>query len=1259
MAAATVPLTDDGSASVPKVETGAQRFIQANNAYDGRGVTVAIFDTGVDPGAAHLRTTPDGRPKIVDIVDCTGSGDVDMSGRATVAEGAVQGLSGRRLVFPQAWDVADGTEVRLGLKAVFELFPEGLKKRVIKERKKAWQEQQALALASARGALADWDSKHPAPVAELQKERQELQAKLDALLSAESNFADTGPVYDCVLVPGDYWRCAVDVSGVGDLSQTELLADYAVDHKYATFSDLDRMNYSMKIYDDGNIASIVCTAGSHGTHVAGIVAAYDEDRPDRHGVAPGAQIVSIKIGDSRLGSMETGTGLVRGLIATLENKCDVINMSYGEASSVADVGRFIQLAEEVVNKHGVIFVASAGNNGPALSTVSCPGGTSSSIIGVGAWVSKAMMAKAYSLRQTPNDMQYTWSSRGPSTDGDLGVSISAPGAAITDVPEWTLTGGQLMNGTSMSSPNATGGIALVLSGLKARGVPYSPQSIRRALENTAINPDGLSRFDHGYGLIQVDAAFEYSVAHQEARELACSFAVNTSCHGQSGRGVYLREHADAGGHNSVDAYVTITPKLHENRPQQERIEFDLSFDVSCTASWLSGPSHFVLKHAQRGFKFQIDTGSLGEGVFYGEVVGVPQDDPSRGPLFRVPVTVVKPAVVPQGGCGSIAHSNLAYTPGQVRRYFVQPPAGATWADVTIKGGDYEGARLFALHVQQLLPSKAFSATKKSFYPSVARGDRWNASVPLHGEATVEFCLAQWWSSLDSSTIDFEVEFSGVVSHDVDMHAVDNVARMDVVAPIRPETLAPSAKLTTWTRVVMPSMPGSVNPLPDNRDLLPDGRRIYELILEYKFTQKDKAEIRPVVPVLSTVLYESAYEGQLWMLHDCHKKLLVCGDAFPQQYKVTLPKGEYTLRLQVRHDQPSALDKLKTTALLLEQTLKDAVPLEVYKHAPVAGGSKLTELRLARGTRSAIYLSGPAQLSAITAAAGDFLKGTISLLKDEKKKSTVGKYTVKYVVGPAAPKSPPPPPVHSTKPTSMSEAVRDVQIEWLTKSTDEAEVTAVTEQLVQQFPDHLPLYSALLSRVLNCPSTDGPPAKPDPAAVVVAANAVIAKVSTESLALHYGVNLDPNNTAQAIERSKNDAVKVALINALYRKCVALTAQIRELASQSTDGLQFAPFPDDDESGKVAELHATVAELKKWASPATSTDHLKWYCEYEGGCGRLGVALQALNKFLFAAEPRNAPKELWQTRDAMHLALGWGHLLDDNALLVKFPPAFPAF
>jgi Subtilase family len=70
-----------------------------------------------------------------------------------------------------------------------------------------------------------------------------------------------------------------------------------------------------------------------------------------------------------------------------------------------------------VHDHGVIFLASAGNAGPGLSTVGAPGGTSEAIISIGAYVSLALAEAGHAARPGAlpagwAGQQYNWSSRG-------------------------------------------------------------------------------------------------------------------------------------------------------------------------------------------------------------------------------------------------------------------------------------------------------------------------------------------------------------------------------------------------------------------------------------------------------------------------------------------------------------------------------------------------------------------------------------------------------------------------------------------------------------------------------------------------------------------------------------------------------------------------------------------------------------------------------------------------------------------------------
>ena len=51
------------------------------------------------------------------------------------------------------------------------------------------------------------------------------------------------------------------------------------------------------------------------------------------------------------------------------------------------------MISDAVNRHGIIFIACAGNDGPALNTVWNPAAACDAIVGVGALVSPSMMVR--------------------------------------------------------------------------------------------------------------------------------------------------------------------------------------------------------------------------------------------------------------------------------------------------------------------------------------------------------------------------------------------------------------------------------------------------------------------------------------------------------------------------------------------------------------------------------------------------------------------------------------------------------------------------------------------------------------------------------------------------------------------------------------------------------------------------------------------------------------------------------------------------
>jgi tripeptidyl-peptidase-2 len=1226
---------------LPKAEIGALRFLEKQPESDGRGVVVAIFDTGVDPGAPGLQTTTDGQPKIIDIIDGTGSGDVDTSTIVETSDGTLEGLTGRKLTTGKSWKNPKG-KFRLGLKRAYDFFPGSLVGRMKQKRRKDFDREQRRLETELRREMVEWDAAHPKPTPEERRLRADLKTRLDQLKAAGQGWQDPGPLFDCVVFhDGSSWRAVVDTDEDGDLAEEKLLTNFRDEREFGTFDDETLLHFGVNIHDEGDVLSIVVPSGAHGTHVAGIVSAHFADHPESNGAAPGTQIVSVKIGDARLGSMETGAGLIRGLSAVLRNKCDLINMSYGEATSTPNRGRLIRLFSEVVDKHGVIFVASAGNSGPALSTVGAPGGTSTSVIGVGAYISPAMMAAEYTLRKILPEMPYTWSSRGPTFDGDMGVDIFAPGGAIAPVPAWTLNRSMQMNGTSMASPNACGAVALLVSGMKAAKKQYSPYSVRRAIQNTARFIENADTFAQGPGLIQVDKAFSHLVAHADATAEQLRFDVTISSRGNA-RGLYLREPAET--QRASETTVRVRPVFPEDSKSRSKADFEMRIALEATQQWIETGGHLVLTSGGRTFSLRVDSGELDPGVHVGEVLGYDDAHRERGPLFRVPVTVVRPVEPSEtDSARDVAWSeSVEFEPGDVVRRFLAVPAGATWADLVLKLEDDTGARRrFIFHTVQATPGRSFEAAEAKQYVSLDSQHRTIRSFPVEPGRMLELCLSQYWSSLGASTVACEVTFHGLVPSDREITIApgSRTTRVNVASPLHAERLAPVAELKTWRQILRPTA-SVVRALSQQRDRLTNGRQVYELVLTYNFDQKSAGSVTPRFPANDDLLYDSRFGTQLLSIFDEANRRVVTDDIFPGAKR--LGKGKHTVKLQLTHEDVSVLDSLKNSILCLDRPLSRAVSLSIYASEAnaLSGGTTFPARTLLGGETASLVIRAPSTSQwPAGAEAGDVLLGTIQYGRDDAAQEGAERrpsgFPLRCVVprkSSATPKTKPP-----VLPANAF-ALKLEQLKRMATSNGGAKFDALVKELLVEKPNHLPVLVAQLHQLDNVKTR-----KEHLPEVVTAADTVLNQIDTAALERHFGTRINPEDSKATATRKRLEKQRDLLVDTLYRKGRALGYM------ELPDVVEKHPVADP--KALDAAFEANFAALRRWVD-TTETKYGLLHIRRERRHSRYGAAIKLLDRYIAASAPN-----YWyhKKRRDTYEKLGWKHLFESERrwLVIRFP------
>ncbi len=597
---------------MPLRSTGVEQFRAAHPTYDGRGVLIAILDSGIDPGVAGLVVTTSGGPKTLDLRDFSGEGRIVLRPVAPSAVGSLE-VGGRtlrgasrigRLAAGTAWYAGVFRELPLGPLPASDVNGNGTNTDAFP----------LVVVRASDGWVVFFDS------------------------NLNGSFEDEQPLHD--------YRQGRETIALG--RQPLTLA--------ANFSDSSGVP-ALDLYFD--------TSG-HGTHVAGIaaghwlfgVAGFD-------GVAPGAQVIGLKIANDARGAISVTGSMQRAMQYAARFAAEralplVLNLSFGVGNEQEGHAAIDSVVNAFLLAHpNVVLTVSAGNDGPGLSTVGFPG-SADLALSVGA-LEPGAFTRPPQAGPPPADRMGWWSSRG----GDLAKpDVVAPGEAFSSVPRWNL-GDEIKSGTSMAAPQMAGFVACLLSAMSQEGRPVLAADVIQALRTTAVPLAGWSAVEQGSGVPKLEAAYRWLVAgHQGSR-----YIVRTA----GGSPAALRRNGFANAGDTTDLF-TIT---HADGLRGAQ------FLLTSNAPWLTVPS--VVTSQARSTAIRVNyrpTLLLTPGVYVATVTGRTPTDSLAGERFRL----VSAVIIPNDLSRPLIDTARVLGPGAVRRYFLRVP-GATSFSFTVSLAD--------------------------------------------------------------------------------------------------------------------------------------------------------------------------------------------------------------------------------------------------------------------------------------------------------------------------------------------------------------------------------------------------------------------------------------------------------------------------------------------------------------------------------------------------------------------------------------------